>query len=79
MNIPTTINFSYTTNEDNAPKSIIIDSSGEPDLLISSHHIIWLIRNRKTIASIFCDSYNQLLDEIIDTIIDELVSEKQEN
>lgn len=71
------INFSYTTNEENAPISIIIDSSGDPELLISSHHRIWLIRNRKAIASIFCDSYNELLDEVINTIIEELVLERE--
>lgn len=71
------INFSYTTNEENAPISIIIDDSGDPELLISSHHRIWLIRNRKAIASIFCDSYNELLDEVINTIIEELVLERE--
>jgi|APSaa5957512493_1039668.scaffolds.fasta_scaffold119184_2 hypothetical protein len=71
------INFSYTTNEENAPISIIIDGSGDPELLISSHHRIWLIRNRKAIASIFCDSYNELLDEVINTIIEELVLERE--
>ena len=72
-----TINYSYTTNEDDAPISIIIDSSGDPELLISSHHRIWLIRNRKAIASILCHKYNQLLDEIINTIIEELVLERE--
>lgn len=71
------INFSYTTNEESAPISIIIDSSGDPEILISSHHRIWLIRNRKAIASIFCDSYNELLDEVINTIIEELVLERE--